>query len=85
MATSMTLGFTSAVAMVVQLLIFVYLYRSHRSRFFRYFIGAWACFVVRRLADPESATEVILLTAYAGWESAKDADRSGDRRTTAKR
>ena len=46
MAVSVPLGFISAVAMLIQVLIFVYLYRSHRSRFFCYFVWAWVCFVV---------------------------------------
>jgi signal transduction histidine kinase len=34
------------IALSVQLLIFVYLYASHRVRFFRYLVGAWGLFVV---------------------------------------
>jgi signal transduction histidine kinase len=51
MAVSMTLGLISAVAMLIQLLIFVYLYRSHRSRFFGYLVWAWACFVVWKILN----------------------------------
>jgi len=48
MPVSVTLNFMAAVALGLQLLIFVYLYRSHRVRFFRYVVWAWACFLVHK-------------------------------------
>lgn len=41
-----TLNFVSLVALSIQVLIFLYLYSSHRVRFFGYLIWAWGLFVV---------------------------------------
>jgi hypothetical protein len=38
MSTAMTLKFVTAVALYAQLLILIYLYSSHRARFFRYLV-----------------------------------------------
>jgi signal transduction histidine kinase len=45
MPVSVTLNLTAAVALAIQLLIFAYLYRSNRVRFFRYLVWAWGCYV----------------------------------------
>lgn len=45
MPVSIILNFVSAVALSTQLLIFVYIYFSHRARFFRYLVWAWGVFV----------------------------------------
>ena len=43
-AILMNPNLVGAVAQTIQLLIFGYLYRANRSRFFRYLIWAWTCF-----------------------------------------
>jgi signal transduction histidine kinase len=48
MSTAMTLKFVTAVALYAQLLILIYLYSSHRARFFRYLVWAWSLFVVSK-------------------------------------
>jgi two-component system, NtrC family, sensor histidine kinase HydH len=48
MSTAMTLKFVTTVALYAQLLILVYLYSSHRARFFRYLVWAWSLFVVSK-------------------------------------
>jgi signal transduction histidine kinase len=48
MSTALTLKFVTSVALYVQLLILVYLYSSHRARFFRYLVWAWSLFVVSK-------------------------------------
>jgi two-component system, NtrC family, sensor histidine kinase HydH len=48
MSTAMTLKFVTSVALYVQLLILIYLYSSHRARFFRYLVWAWSLFVVSK-------------------------------------
>ena len=45
MPASITQNIVSVIALSIQLLIFVYLYASHRVRFFRYLVGAWGLFV----------------------------------------
>src|SRR3990172_3978688 len=44
MPGSITLNFVATVSLAMQCLIFVYLYRSNRARFFRYLVWAWGCF-----------------------------------------
>jgi signal transduction histidine kinase len=44
MPATITLSFVSTFSLIVQLLIFIYLYASHRVRFFRYLIWAWGLF-----------------------------------------
>src|SRR3990172_8632786 len=41
MSTAIVLDSVSTIAILIQLLIFVYLYTSHRGRFFCYLIWAW--------------------------------------------
>jgi two-component system, NtrC family, sensor histidine kinase HydH len=48
MPSAMTLKFVTSVALYLQLLMLVYLYSSHRARFFRYFVWAWSLFVVSK-------------------------------------
>jgi two-component system sensor histidine kinase HydH len=48
MSTAMTLKFVTSVALYAQLLILIYLYSSHRARFFRYLVWAWSLFVVSK-------------------------------------
>ena len=48
MSTAMTLKFVTSVALYIQLLILIYLYSSHRARFFRYLVWAWSLFVVSK-------------------------------------
>jgi signal transduction histidine kinase len=45
MTGSIILSFVSTVALSIQFLIFIYLYSSHRVRFFRYLVWAWGLFV----------------------------------------
>jgi signal transduction histidine kinase len=54
MPVPLMLTFVSTVAFAIQLLIFAYLYSSHRVRFFRYLLFAWGTFTLSkglRLAD----------------------------------
>jgi signal transduction histidine kinase len=44
MPVSVTMNLTAAVALAIQFLIFVYIYRSNRVRFFRYLVWAWGCY-----------------------------------------
>ena len=48
MSTAMTLKFVTSVALYAQLLLLIYLYSSHRARFFRYLVWAWSLFVVSK-------------------------------------
>jgi len=54
MPVPLTLTFVSTVAFAIQLLIFAYLYSSHRVRFFQYLLLAWGAYTLSkglRLAD----------------------------------
>jgi signal transduction histidine kinase len=54
MPVPLMLTFVSTVAFAIQLLIFTYLYSSHRVRFFQYLLLAWGAYTVSkgfRLAD----------------------------------
>jgi signal transduction histidine kinase len=51
MSIVLTLKFITALALYVQLLILIYLYSSHRERFFRYMVWAWGLFVVSKGAS----------------------------------
>jgi two-component system sensor histidine kinase HydH len=42
------LTFVSTLAFGIQFLIFVYLYPSHRVRFFHYLVWAWGCFILSK-------------------------------------
>jgi signal transduction histidine kinase len=48
MSGSLMLAFISTLAFAIQFLIFVYLYSSHRVRFFSYFLWAWGLFTVSK-------------------------------------
>lgn len=48
MPTSLLLTFVSTLAFSIQFLIFVYLYSSHRVRFFNYLLWAWGCFTLSK-------------------------------------
>ena len=56
MPVSVTLNLVAAVALAVQLLIFVYLYRSNRVRFFRYILWAWGFYVASKALEAASHT-----------------------------
>ena len=48
MSVPLMLTFVSMVVFAIQLLIFVYLYSSHRVRFFRYLLLAWGAFTLSK-------------------------------------
>jgi signal transduction histidine kinase len=48
MSASLMFAFVSTLAFAIQFLIFVYLYSSHRVRFFSYFLWAWGLFTVSK-------------------------------------
>ena len=48
MPLPLTLTFVSTVAFAIQLLIFAYLYSSHRVRFFQYLLLAWGAYTVSK-------------------------------------
>ena len=48
MSIVLMLKFITALALFVQLLMLIYLYSSHRERFFRYMVWAWGLFVVSK-------------------------------------
>src|SRR6185503_17522852 len=74
MPAPLILTFVSTVAFAVQLLIFAYLYQSHRVRFFRYLLLAWGAFTLSKglklvdvfllhLQRPSFATDVTTVAA----------------------
>jgi signal transduction histidine kinase len=59
MSLPLTLTFVSTLAFAIQLLIFAYLYSSHRVRFFHYLLWAWGAYTLSkglRLVDVLVAT-----------------------------
>ena len=48
MPLPLALTFVSTVAFAIQLLIFAYLYSSHRVHFFRYLLLAWGAFTLSK-------------------------------------
>ena len=48
MPAPLILTFVSTVAFAVQLLIFAYLYQSHRVRFFQYLLLAWGAYTLSK-------------------------------------
>ena len=48
MPVPLTLTFVSTVAFAIQLLIFAYLYSSHRVRFFQYLLFAWGAYTLSK-------------------------------------
>ena len=48
MPVSLMLTFVSTLAFAIQLLIFAYLYSSHRVRFFQYLLWAWGAYTVSK-------------------------------------
>src|SRR5258705_682392 len=48
MPVSLALTFVSMVAFAIQLLIFAYLYASHRVRFFLYLLFAWGAYTLSK-------------------------------------
>src|SRR6266581_2021372 len=48
MPVSLTLTFVSTFAFAIQLLIFAYLYSSHRLRFFQYLLLAWGAYTLSK-------------------------------------
>ena len=74
MPAPLVLTFVSTVAFAIQLLIFAYLYSSHRVRFFRYLLLAWGAFTLSKglklvdvfllhLQRPSFATDVTTVAA----------------------
>src|SRR2546422_174460 len=72
----LVLTFVSTVAFAIQLLIFAYLYSSHRVRFFQYLLVSWGAYTLSKglklmdvfLLDadhPSLATEVATVAAVA--------------------
>lgn len=51
MPAAVTLNLVAAVTVAIQLLIFVYLHRSHRARFFHYLLWAWGCYFATKASD----------------------------------
>ena len=76
MQVPQVLTFISMVAFAIQLLIFAYLYRSHRERFFQYLLVAWGAYtlskglrlvdvLVLEAAQPSLLTEIATGAAVA--------------------
>src|SRR5437867_11582107 len=74
MPIPMLLTFVSTVAFAIQLLIFAYLYSSHRVRFFQYLLLAWGAYTLSKglkcvdmlvfeLNEPSLATGVTTVAA----------------------
>ena len=74
MSVPLMLTFVSTVVFAIQLLIFVYLYSSHRVRFFQYLLLAWGAYTLSkglRLVDalfldihhPSFVTDVTTIAA----------------------
>jgi signal transduction histidine kinase len=86
MSVSLMLTFVSMVVFAIQLLIFVYLYSSHRVRFFRYLLLAWGAFTLSKglklvdvfllhLQRPSFATDVTTVAAVGFTLAAATAHR----------
>ena len=86
MPLPLTLTFVSTVAFAIQLLIFAYLYSSHRVRFFQYLLLAWGAYTLSKglkLVDvlvldiyhPSFATEVTSVVAVGFMLAAAFAHR----------
>jgi signal transduction histidine kinase len=87
MPLPLTLTFVSTVAFAIQLLIFAYLYSSHRVRFFQYLLVAWGAYTLSKglkLVDvlvldnsqPSFATEAASVAAVGFMLAAAFAHRS---------
>jgi signal transduction histidine kinase len=87
MPLPLTLTFVSTVAFAIQLLIFAYLYSSHRVRFFQYLLAAWGAYTLSKglkLVDvllldinhPSFATDVASVAAVGFMLAAAFAHRS---------
>ena len=87
MPLPLTLTFVSTVAFAIQLLIFAYLYSSHRVRFFQYLLIAWGAYTLSKglklvdvffldVAPPSLATEVASVAAVGFMLAAAFAHRS---------
>jgi hypothetical protein len=74
MPVPLVLTFVSTVAFAIQLLIFAYLYSSHRVRFFQYLLCAWGAYTLSKglklvdvlvfgLEEPSIATGVATVAA----------------------
>src|SRR2546429_2222082 len=74
MSVPLVLTFVSTVAFAIQLLIFAYLYSSHRVRFFQYLLLAWGAYTLSKglklidalvfdLQEPSIATGVATVAA----------------------
>src|SRR5260370_34477426 len=74
MPVPLVLTFVSTVAFAIQLLIFAYLYSSHRVRFFQYLLLAWGAYTLSKglklvdglvfnLEEPSIATGVATVAA----------------------
>src|SRR4029453_11122969 len=74
MSVPLMLTFVSTIAFAIQLLIFAYLYSSHRVRFFQYLLLAWGAYTLSKglklvdllllgLDRPSLGTEVAIVAA----------------------
>jgi signal transduction histidine kinase len=90
MPLPLTVTFVSMVAFAIQLLIFAYLYSSHRVRFFQYLLVAWGAYTLSKglkLVDvllldgprPSLATDVVSVAAVGFTLAAALAYRAGYR------
>src|SRR5467141_1191753 len=61
MSVPLVLTFVSTVAFAIQLLIFAYLYSSHRVRFFQYLLLAWGAYT---LSKGLKLVDVLVLDVY---------------------
>src|SRR5262249_46799224 len=90
MSVPLMLTFVSMIVFAIQLFIFVYLYSSHRVRFFRYLLLAWGAFTLSKglklvdgfmlhLQRPSFATDVTTVAAVGFTLAAAMAHRWGYR------
>src|SRR5258708_34038116 len=90
MSVPLVLTFVSTVAFAIQLLIFAYLYSSHRVRFFQYLLLAWGAYTLSKglklvdglvfgREDPSIATGVATVAAVGFMLAAAFAHRWGYR------
>ncbi|HYR94894.1 MAG TPA: histidine kinase dimerization/phospho-acceptor domain-containing protein, partial [Methylomirabilota bacterium] len=86
MSVPLVLTFVSTVAFAIQLLIFAYLYSSHRVRFFQYLLLAWGAYTLSKglklvdglvfdLAEPSVTTGVATVAAVGFMLAAAFAHR----------
>ena len=76
MSVPLMLTFVSTVVFAIQLLIFAYLYSSHRVRFFRYLLLAWGAYT---LSKGLKLVDVFVLHLSAAELRHRRHDRRGGR------